>query len=115
MITSIYSSLTIVNSQIKYDQLEKELQEAHEHIQQLTAERDECHKAAQIAMTKVEAKGKELQVERECSRQLKENCLRDVSAAESRAIAAEVYVCVFSFISWPSSLSLCFVLVELSK
>lgn len=72
--------------------MKRELLEEWQHIQELTADRDKNRKTAQIAMTEVEEKEKELQLERERVQLLKEDFLRDVTAAESRAVIAEVFV-----------------------
>ncbi|KAI9116387.1 hypothetical protein K1719_012554 [Acacia pycnantha] len=69
--------------------LKRELQKEWEHVQELSAEKDERCKAAQIAMREVEEKEKELQLERERVQLLKDDFRRDLAAAESRALIAE--------------------------
>lgn len=53
-------------------------------------ESNKSHEIAQIAIREVEAVRQELQEERKHVRRLKEDFLRDVTIAESRAAFAEV-------------------------
>lgn len=69
--------------------LKKELQEEHKHAQYLTLESNKSHETAQIAIREVEVVRQELLEERKHVQRVKENCIREVTFAESRAIFAE--------------------------
>ncbi|XP_045799614.1 uncharacterized protein LOC123893845 isoform X1 [Trifolium pratense] len=69
--------------------LKKELQEEHKHVQYLSLEYNKSHETTLIAIREVEAVKQELLEEREHVKRVKENFIRDVTVAESRAIFAE--------------------------
>ncbi|GAU35459.1 hypothetical protein TSUD_364150 [Trifolium subterraneum] len=69
--------------------LKKELEEEHKHVQYLTLEYNKSHETTQIAIREVEAIKQELLEEREHVQGVKENLIRDVTIAKSRAIFAE--------------------------
>ncbi|WJX93226.1 Leucine-, glutamate- and lysine-rich protein 1 [Trifolium repens] len=69
--------------------LKKELQEEHKHAQYLTLEYNKNHETTLIALGEVEALKQELLEEREHVQRVKDNFIRDVAIAESRAIFAE--------------------------
>ncbi|XP_057453283.1 uncharacterized protein LOC130745158 isoform X2 [Lotus japonicus] len=69
--------------------LKTKFQEEHKHAQYLKVQADKNHEAGRIAKEEVEAIRQELQEEREHVLRLKEDFLRDVAFAESRADFAE--------------------------
>jgi hypothetical protein len=71
--------------------LKAKLQEEQKLAQYLKVQFDKSHEAARIAIKEVEAIRQELQEERGCVLRLKENFLKDVAFAESRAAFAEVH------------------------
>lgn len=84
------SILAIVYLQSECAKLKTKFQEEHKHAQYLKVQADKNHEAGRIAKEEVEAIRQELQEEREHVLRLKEDFLRDVAFAESRADFAEV-------------------------